>query len=227
MDISLRNMAWLVDRFAKSWEEQVRDLKEKIFESKPNEEDYIYHEVLNQAERIIIKNEEPGEATIKIHGVKIRKKIVHRKSEEYNGADLYIEIEGIKFALVQFKLASTNRFRFDENELVNLEKWCKLCQKDPTRPIACSSFVWLIRYHGDEYEKHRILKVCQLRKILGGRKSANIKEFNNRGIIRPTFIELLAKCWEGANFKRKPSSQDLLNYAKTLKKLLVKYTISD
>lgn len=225
IDISLRNIAWLVDRFTERWNKEVKDLKEKMEKSRPNEDDYIYREVKDQVERIIVKGEEPDEATIEIHGVKIKKKIVHRKSEEYNGADVYVEVEGIKFALIQFKLASTNRFHFKESELANLEKWCNLCLSDSTRPISCASFVWLIRYHGDDYEKHRILKVCQLRDILKGRESAKIEEFNNHGITRPTFLELLANCWEGVSFQRKPSSEDLLGYAEALNRLLVAFAI--
>jgi len=225
MVISFHNMAWLVDRFARSWGQRVRRLKEKIDESKPIEDEFIYREVMNQANRVIVKGEEPDEATFKIHGVKIRKKIVHRKSEKYNGADVYIEVEDTKFALVQFKLASSTRFNFDESELKNLEKWCDICLVDSMRPIACPSFVWLIRNYGNGIEKHRILKVCQLRKILKNRSSAKIKEFDFHGITRDTFRELLAVCWEGAPYTRKLSTQDLLRYAESLNRLVVAFTV--
>jgi hypothetical protein len=53
-----------------------------------------------------------------VNGVRIKKKVVHRKSEKYNGADLYLEVEGVKFALIQFKVGMS-RFNFDSDELRN------------------------------------------------------------------------------------------------------------
>jgi len=226
IDLSLQSIAWLVDRFSKSWAERVSELRGGIRESKTNEDDYIYNELRNEVKRVIVTGEKPDEATFKMHGITIKKKIVHRKSEKYNGADLYLVVEGVKFALLQCKIGHS-RFTFDNDELKNLEKFCELCVNDPNRPITCPVFIWLIKDNGPDLEpKHRIMKVCQLRKILGSRNSANVREFNHEGITRDNFKELLAKCWEGAPFVRKPSDAQLLNYSETLSRLLVEYNIS-
>jgi hypothetical protein len=219
-------MAWLVDRFTKKWGLEVKDLQDKINSSKPNEDDYIYHEVKDEVERIISKNDEPDEATIEVHGLIVKKKIVHRKTEKYNGADVYLEVEGVKFALVQFKLASVDRFYFDEKEFKNLEKWCNFCSADPSRLRKCPALVWLIRYHGDIYEKHRILRLCELRVILGKRLSVNIEEVVNVGWTRRTFLELLVMCKVGAPFERKPNAEELFGYSESLNRLLVSYSVS-
>ena len=222
IDLSLRNMAWMVDRFIKRWNVEIEDLTENIDNSKPNEDDFIYAEVKDEVERIIVKDEDPDEATIIVHGIQVKKKIVHRKSEKYNGADVFFKVEKLKFALVQFKLASVDRFHFDEAELSNLEKFCKFCDGG-----KCPIFVWLIRYHGDEYTKHRILKVCDLRKILKGRKSAHIKEFIDTGMTRNKFLKELVDCEAGAPFDRKPTSAELVKYAGTLNRLIVDYTVQN
>lgn len=222
---SFYNMAWLVEGFAKSWGQRIRKLKEKIDQEKSNEVDYIYHEVKDQANRIVVKHERPEEATIEIHGVRIKKTIAHSKSEEYNGADLYMEVEGQKFALVQFKAQHSSRFNFDKKQLQRLGVWCNYCVQDTSRPILCPSFVWLINTYSF-YEKHRILKLCQLQRILGDRSSASFNEFNHTGITRSAFKELLAKCWVGAPLKRKPSTEELLDYSKTLNRLLVTFTMN-
>lgn len=173
-----------------------------------------------------MKGEKPDEATFRIHGVLIKKKVVHRKSERYNGADLYLVVEGVKFALVQFKVGMS-RYNFDMDELGNLEKFCELCVVDPNRPIACPVFVCLIKDNGpDLTPRHRILKVCQLREVLGSRSSAGVQEFYHEGITRDNFKELLATCWEGAPFVRRPSDNSLLDYAEKLNRLLVQYNVS-
>jgi len=225
MDLSFYYMAWLVERFARSWGQKVRRLREKIERERPNEVDHIYHEVKDQANRILQENESPEEATIKIHGVKIKKKIVHSKSEEYNGADVYLEVEGQKFALVQFKRQSGRRFEFDKQQLNNLAIWCSYCVRDKDRPLLCPSFIWLIDDSSGYYDKHRILKLCQVQDILRGRNSASLKEFNDFGITRSSFKELLAKCWAGAPFKRKPSAQQLLDYSKVTRRLVVSFAM--
>ena len=167
--LSADTIGWLVDRFSKSWAERVSDLREGIKTSRSNEDDYIYNELRDEVKRIIVKGERPDEATFRVHGVVIKKKVVHRKSERYNGADLYLEVEGVKFALVQFKVGKS-RYNFDMAELRNLEKFCELCVNDPNRPIACPVFICLIKDNGpDLTPRHRILKVCQLRKVLGSR----------------------------------------------------------
>jgi len=225
MDLSFHNMAWLVERFARSWGQKVRRLREKIEEQREDEEDLIYNEVKDQAGRIILKDGRPEEATIEIHGIRIKKIILHRKSERYNGADVYLEVQDEKFALVQFKLESGGRYQFDREQLENLRIWCDYCIKDKTRPCVCPSFVWLIddtRY----YRKHRILKLCQAEKVLGRRGSASVREFENLGITRSSFKELLARCWVGAPFKRKPSIQELLDYSKATKRLVVSFTMT-
>jgi hypothetical protein len=205
--------------------QRVGKLKEGIDKKKRNEIDYIYHEVKDQANRIVVKRERPEEATIDIYGVRIKKTIVHSKSEEYNGADLYLEVEDQKFALVQFKVQHSRRFDFDRKQLQKLGVWCPYCTKDASRPILCPSFVWLISTY-DDTEKHRIVKLCQLGKILGDRSSASFSEFIYTGITRNTFKELLAKCWVGAPFKRKPSTEELLDYSKTLNRLLVTFNMN-
>lgn len=226
IDLSLCSMTWLVDRLAKSWAEIVGDLREKIEESKTQEEDYIYHELRNEVKRLVVRGEKPDEASFKMHGVVIKKKIVHRKSEKYNGADLYLEVEGVKFALIQCKVGQS-RYTFDNKELRNLERFCELCVNDPNRPISCPVFIWLIKDNGPDLDpKHRILKVCQVRGVLGSRSSARVQEFDNQGITRDNFKELLAKCWEGAPFVRKPSDTQLLNYSETLNRILIEYNIS-
>jgi hypothetical protein len=208
-----------------SWGQSIRRLKERIDEEKPKEPDYIYSEVKDQANRIVVEHEEPDEATIEIHGVRIKKKIVHSKSEEYNGADVYLEVEGEKFALVQFKVQHSLRFNFDQNQLDKLSKWCHYCVSVPGRPVLCPSFVWLI-HTSDYIDKHRILKLCQLKKILGDRTSASFQEFVHKGITREAFKELLAKCWVGAPFKRKPAAEELFDYSETLNRLLVTFAMS-
>ena len=62
-----------------------------------------------------MKEERPEEATIEGHGVRMTKTIVHANSEEYNGADIYMEGEGQKFALVQFKIQPSYSFNFERN----------------------------------------------------------------------------------------------------------------
>lgn len=225
MDLSFYYMAWLVERFARSWGQKARRLREKIEEERPDEVDHIYHEVKDQVDRIIVKHERPEEATIEIYGVRIKKIVVHGKSEEYNGADLYLEVEGQKFALVQFKLQSGGRFQFDKQQLSKLSKWCEYCIQDQSRPLICPSFVWLIDDSSSYYDKHRILRLCQLQNILGGRSGVSLREFDDYGITRGAFKELLAKCWVGAPFKRKPSVQELLDYSEPLKRLVVAFNI--
>lgn len=225
MITSFSNMAWLVEGFARSWAQRVGKLKEGIDKKKSNEVDYIYREVKDQANRIVVKQERPEEAIIDFHGVRIKKTIVHSKSEEYNGADVYLEVEDQKFALVQFKVQHGRRFNFDKKQLQKLGVWCDYCTKDASRPVLCPSFVWLI-YTSDYTEKHRIVKLCQLQKILGDRSSASFSEFNYTGITRNAFKELLAKCWVGAPFKRKPSTEELLDYSRTLNRLLVTFALN-
>lgn len=224
MTISFYNMAWLVDRFARSWGQKVRRLKEKIEEERPDEVDHIYNEVKDQANRITIKREEPDEATIEIYGVRIKKKIVHGKSEQNNGADIYLDVEGHKFALVQFKLQNNGRFLFDQTQIGNLSKLCGYCEQEKDRPLLCPSFIWLID-DSYTYYKHRILKLCQVKNILGTRNSASLEEFDGHGITRRAFKELLAKCWVGAPYKRKPSTQELLDYSQLTKRLVVAFNI--
>jgi len=225
MDLSFYYMSWLVERFARSWGQRVRRLREKIEEERPNEVDHIYNEVKDQGNRIMAKREEPDEATIEIHGVRIKKKIVHGKSEEYNGADLYLTVEDQKFALVQFKLQSNGRVQFDKQQLDKLKVWCPYCVQDKDRPPLCPAFVWLID-DSLAYHKHRILKLCRLQDILKGRSSGSVEEFDDSGITRGTFKELLAKCWVGAPFSRKLSTQQLVDYTETTKRLVVSFTIS-
>lgn len=225
MDLSFYYMAWLVERFARSWGQKVRRLREKIEGQRPDEVDLIYNEVKDQAGRVLSKDESPEEATIEIHGIRIKKRIVHRKTEKYNGADVYFEVENEKFALVQFKLQSGGRYQFDKKQLDNLQIWCDYCIKDKNRPSLCPSFVWLINDLG-YYSKHRILKLCRLQRILRSRSSASVEEFDNSGITRSAFKELLAKCWIGAPFKRKPSMQDLLDYSKLTERLVVAFILS-
>lgn len=222
---SFSNMAWLVEGFAESWAQKVGKLEEGIDKKKSNEVDRIYHEVKDQANRIVVERERPEEATIDIHGVRVKKTIVHSKSEEYNGADVYLEVEDQKFALVQFKVQHSRRFNFDKKQLQKLGVWCDYCTKDASRPVLCPSFVWLI-HASDDIEKHRILKLCQLQKILGDRSSASFSEFNYTGITRNAFKELLAKCWVGAPFKRKPSTEELLDYSRMLNRLLVTFALN-
>jgi len=223
MDLSFYYMSWLMERFVQGWSERIRELRESIEEEKPNEVDYIYREVKDQAGRIILKNESPEEATIMIQGVKIRKKIIHSKSEKYNGADVYLEIDDEKFALIQFKKQYNDRYQFIQNQLDNLGKWCDFCVKDDERPSLCPSFIWLIDDRG--YHKHRILKLCQVKQILEGKLSASTRKFEKTGIIRSAFKELLVKCWAGAPFNRKPSFQELEYYVKDTNRLLVDFTI--
>lgn len=225
MDLSFYYMAWLVERFARSWGQRVRRLKEKIEEERPNEVDYIYHEVKDQADRITIEKEKPDEATIEMHGVRIKKKIVHSKSEEYNGADVYLTVEDEKFALVQFKMQSKGRFQLDKVQLSNLGKWCDYCVQYTDRPLLCPSFVWLINDLG-YYNKHRVLRLCQVQCILRGRSSASVREFDDNGITRSAFKELLVKCWVGAPFKRKPSEHELEDYSKATKRIVVAFSIA-
>lgn len=225
MDLSFYYMAWLVERFARSWGQRVRRLREKIERERPNEVDHIYNEVKDQANRIIQENERPDEATIEIHGVRIKKEIVHTKSEEYNGADVYLTVEDEKFALVQFKLQSSGRFQFNKLQLSNLGIWCDYCVRDKDRPLLCPSFLWLINDIG-YYYKHRILRLCQVQNILRGRGSASVSEFDDHGITRSAFKELLAKCWFGAPFKRKPSLQRLLGYSEVTRRLIVSFALT-
>jgi len=166
----------------------------------------------------------PEEAIIEVYGIKIRKIVVHGKTEKYNGADVYIEVENEKFALIQFKLQSNGRYQFKKDQLNNLGKWCNFCVKDKARPLTCPSFIWLIddsRY----YYIHRILKLCKVLKILNGRLSGSIQEFERHGITRSSFKELLAKCWVGAPFSRKPSLQVLRDYVDSTKRLVISFSV--
>jgi len=156
MDLSFSHMAWLVDRFVRSWAQRVRRMKEKLANERSDEIDHIYNEVKDQAGRMIVKNERPEEAVIEIYGVRIRKIIVHHKSEKYNGADVYMNVEDEKFALIQFKLQSGSRYKFDAKQITNLGAWCSYCTQDSNRPCLCPSFIWLIDNSG-YYTQHRIL----------------------------------------------------------------------
>lgn len=222
-------MSWLVATFAQEWSEKVKKLKKDINEQKPNEDDYIYKEVKEEIGRLLIKNEEPDEAAIKIYGLKIKKKIVHRKTEKYNGADVYLEVENEKFALVQFKLKSKTLYRFDANELKNLGTWCSFNNKYMDCPTLCPSFVWLIDNSklGRQFDKHRILRLCKVNEILEGKMSAPIRKFEPYGITRSTFKELLAKCWAGAPYNRKPSIHSLEEYSALAHRLVIAFFIGD
>jgi hypothetical protein len=226
MDLSYHNMAWLVESFARSWSQRVRRLREKIQGERSNEVDRIYNEVTDQANRIVVKHEKPEEAMIEIYGVRIKKTIVHSKSEKYNGADVYIEVEDQKFALVQFKLQNGGRFQFDTQQLSRLSVWCDYCVQDRNRPLPCPSFVWLIDDFSSYHDKHRILKLCQLQNLLAGRNSASVEELGDYGITRSAFKELLVKCWVGAPFQRKPTVQELLDYSQSLRRLVVAFIVS-
>jgi len=225
MDTSFYYMAWLVERFAQSWGKKVRELKAQIERERPDEVDHIYNEVKDQARRIVVENERPEEATIEIHGVRIKKKIVHGKSEKYNGADVYIEIQNGKFALTQFKLQSGGRYQFDREQLKHLSEWCEFCKKDKQRPLLCPAYVWLIDDSKRYYNKHRIVRLCQLENILEGRGSAKIQEFDSSGITRSAFKELLVKCWAGAPLERRPSIRELESYATKTKRLVVRFVL--
>lgn len=225
MNLSFYSMAWLVERFARSWGQKIRRLKENIERERPDEVDHIYNEVKDQANRIMVGREEPDEATIEIYGVRIKKKIVHGKLEQYNGADVYLDVEGYKFALVQFKLQNDGRFQFDQKQIDNLSKWCDYCKQDVGRPLLCPSFIWLID-DSYTYYKHRILKLCQVKNVLGTRSTTSLKEFDRHGITRGAFKQLLAKCWVGAPYKRKPSTQELLDYSLLAKRLVVAFSIT-
>lgn len=224
MYLSFHNMAWLVEGFARIYGEKVRKLKKKIEEQRPNEVDYIYHEVREEAKKVIIDRKKPDEVTLKVHGLTLRKKIVHMKGEDYHGADVYFEVENEKFALVQFKKQKNDRYEFDQEQLDSLTEWCDLCAQNKDRPPFCPAFFWLVN---DRKAKHRIVRACQLKRILGKRKSARCEELDKKGVTRSTFRELLARCWVGAPSEMKPSEQKLEKYATEAKRLIVSFTVSN
>ncbi len=223
-DLPVKHMSWLVARFTESWSKNVKNLRREIENQRPNEVDYIYSEVKDQVNRVLFKNETPEEAIIEVYGARIRKVIVHHKTEKSNGADVYLEVDGAKFALTQFKLQNGGRYNFDNGQLENLRKWCQYCIPYHGYLWSCPSFVWLIDDSG-YYVKHRILRVCKVLEILNGRKSASIREFDRFGITRNSFKELLAKCWVGASFTKKPSQNFLREYSAITNRLVVSFTI--
>ncbi len=217
-------MSWTVVRFIQEWSQEVKNLRKRIEEQESDEVDRIYHEVKDEVGRLLVKNESPDEATIRIHGIKMKKIIVHHKTERYNGADVYIEVENEKFALIQFKLQNGNRYKFDKTEMKNLGKWCEFCVQDCGRPLLCPTFIWLIDNSGF-YDKHRILKLCKVKEILNNRQSAPKQEFERHGITRSSFKELLARCWVGAPFIRKQSIQSLTDYSALTNRVVVAFFV--
>ena len=219
-------MGWLVSRIAKEWGIIVGKMKSDIEEQRKTEEDYIYSEVKDQVGRIFTKYEEPDVAYIKIYGITIRKKILHRKSEEYNGADLLLGIEDEKFALIQFKKQNhRNRYVFHKKQLDNLGTFCNFCDQNISIPPQCPSFVWLIDDSG-YYTIHRIFRLCEIKKILNGRLSASKAEFFMKsGIFRSSFKELFVKCWVGAKYDRKPTIQQFQDYIVETQRLIVDFNI--
>lgn len=228
IDVPLKQMAWMVFRVAKEWSEIVSEMRSDVEDQGNNEDDYIYAEVKDQVGRIIRRNEKPDEAYIKIHGVTVRKKILHRKSENNNGADLLLDIEDKKFVLIQFKKQnSRGRFDFKKDQFDDLRKYCRFCNQDNFLPPQCPSFIWLVDDSG-YYTTHRLLRLCEIERILSGRMSASTSEFYyDKGIYRSTFKELFIKCWVGAKYEYKPSDKEMIEYSDTHQKYVVNYSILD
>jgi len=199
---------------------------EKIKEDTSNEDDYIYSEAKDEYHRIIKKNEKPDEATFRIYGIPIKKKVLHRKSESSNGADLLLEIENEKFAIIQFKkVTSNNRYQFEIEQLDNLGEFCRWCKDSQFLPPQCPCYVWLIDDSG-RFPLYRVYRLCELKKILRGRLSAPKTDFYSSGIKRSTFRELFVKCWAGMQIIKKPSDDILLNYIDGTNHVIFNYLFS-
>lgn len=223
IDTSLKQMSWIVHRIALDWGKLVTETFREIEEQPVIEDDYIYNEVKDQVERIIVKKEKPDEAHIKLFGVIIKKRILHRKSERYNGADLLLQIEDRKFALVQFKrVNSDHRYRFDQGQLDKLSAFCQFCDETIIIPPQCPSYILLID-DTPRYPVYRVYRLCEVRRILNGRGSVHKTEFYQYGVQRRTFKESFVKCWAGAYMNIKPNDEELLDYTDETQRLIVDY----
>jgi hypothetical protein len=150
---------------------------------------------------------EPGISRSKfIDGVEIQTRMLHRqglRQEDIMGADLLYEIQGKKFAIIQYKKSDgRKRVKKDTQQIRNLID---------ARPNACDGFTlhlfptcgsWhrLISESGSYY-----MPACLAESTFGDQVSLSENRFFD-GIDEDTFSKLFGRCWIGARTNPKELS---------------------
>ena len=127
----------------------------------------------------------------RVGGVEQRIWKIHRAgldSTDIKGADLYYEIDGIKFVLVQYKSPSTKaRVKKDSSQLTELIAACpNPCP--PTERFSCGS--WFALRDGERSSYHT---ACEANKIFGAYASRKKEAFIN-GLTKDQFESDFASC---------------------------------
>lgn len=132
-----------------------------------------------------------------VDGVRITKRILHQRGRalrDIKGADLLYEVQGHKYALIQYKTPDrSGRVHSDEDQLRRLTANCPTgCPVQSHYWPYCGSW-YCVRSLGEAH----YLQACEADAIFGGAASRRHTSFRV-GLTRHTFDELFALCWIGA-----------------------------
>lgn len=128
---------------------------------------------------------------LRVGNVELRIWKIHRaglRSTDIKGADLYYEIDGIKFVLVQYKSPSASgRVKRDSSQLTELVEACpNPCP--PTERFSCGSWFALRDATGSSY-----FSACEVTNIFGKYSSRKKEAFIN-GLTKDQFLSDFASC---------------------------------
>lgn len=183
------------------------DVKKQITQNKqsPFEQDSIYADHYGDAPS------QPKEKTI--HGIRITTQILHQTGiglRDIAGADLLYEIEGEKYALIQYK--RPNRQNLVQNDQAQLDALLSRC------PSVCSykKHAHLLQplrlngYCGCWYncltsDGARYVHACEAKVIFTGKASVSERKFAS-GMTKEEFDRLFAVCRIGALVRIKSSA---------------------
>jgi hypothetical protein len=187
---------------------------------RPFEQDYIYSEHFGQR---------PSEPIVtQVGNFRVTTRILHQtgiRMSDIRGADLLYEIEGEKFALIQYKKSSDAIIKNDPQQLDDLISNCpEACLNKRKRPIPirwlplklnsfCGCWYNVINEEG----KHNYMHACEAEAIFSGKGTASVNAFG-MGITKDTYLELFSSCRIGAFLRTIPRDGDLLpvNYTEQL-----------
>ena len=156
---------------------------------RPVEEDFIFAEQFGK---------HPGQPAVReIDGVAVVTRMLHRRGlrqRDIEGADLLYEVEGRKYALVQYKSPADGRIHLDRDQMDRLIEGCpNPCP--PHQPAlwpTCGAWFAVESREGSWYES-----ACQALATFEDAGSRPTERFSS-GISREVFQHLFARCWIGA-----------------------------
>jgi hypothetical protein len=156
---------------------------------RPIEEDFIFAEQFGK---------HPGKPVVReIEGVPVVTRMLHRRGlrqRDIEGADLLYEVEGRKYALVQYKSPTDGRIHRDRDQLDRLIDSCP--NRCPPYQAGlwptCGSWFAVESDEGSWYGP-----ACQALSVFDDALSRPPEQFGS-GVPKDVFQQLFARCWIGA-----------------------------